>query len=55
LPCLLIVSDPRESAAQLDGRGKLAAPIERCADRRGLFLGHSKHWPSVRMTTADGK
>ena len=55
LPCLPIVGDPGEPSAQLDRSGKLATLVESGADRRQLFLGHSKHPPSMEMLAANGK
>jgi hypothetical protein len=55
LPCLPIFGDPREPSAQLNGGRKLAITLERSADRRRLFLGHSKHQPSMEFLAANGK
>jgi len=55
LPCLPIVGDPREPSAQLNGGRKLAITLERSANRCRLFLGHSKHQPSMEFLAANGK
>jgi hypothetical protein len=55
LPRLLIVADAREPATQLDGSRELATPIERGADRGGLFFRDRKHLPSMEMPAANGK
>ena len=47
LPCLPIVGDPGEPSAQLNGSRKLAITVECSADRRRVFLGHSKHLRQV--------
>ncbi len=55
LPCLPIVGDPWEPSPQLNGSRKLAITVERSADRRHLFLGHSKHLRSMEVLAANGK
>ena len=47
--------DPREPSAQLDGSGKLAAMVERSANRCRLFLGHCEHLLGVEILATKGK